>query len=174
MKDFSIYDIPFAGLKPGLHHFVYEIDKEFLGLFPESPIDKAKVKVALDFYKSADFFVLDFRVRGKVKTECDRCSETFLLPIKGKYQHIIKFGEPDEKDSGEDDIAYISPLDVVYNVAQLLYEYTVLCIPIRKIHPNPEDCINDFEGNKPPSEDTDDKMEIDPRWAELKKINFDK
>lgn len=172
MKDLKLYDIPFAGLKAGLHHFVYEIDSDFLKNFPESPLKKAKIKAFLDFYKKDDFFLLDFKLKGKAKVDCDRCSEPFAQPIRAKFQNVVKYSEGVEELADEDeDVIYISRLDVVFNVAQLLYEYAILSIPLRKVHPDPADCITDFEfGDK----DTQgEEKSPDPRWESLKNIKFD-
>lgn len=172
MKDLKLYDIPFAGIKTGLHNFVYEIDSDFLMNFPESPLKKAKLKAFLDFYKKDDFFLLDFKLRGKVKVECDRCSELFAQPIKAKFQNVVKYAEGEEEGTKEDEeVIYISRLDMVFNVARLLYEYAILSIPLRKVHSDPEDCISDFEFGDKKTEGEEKTM--DPRWERLKNIKFD-
>ena len=173
MKELRAYSIPFVGLKQGVHYFEYEIGKDFLEHFPYSPIHDADLQVKLAFNKKEDFLVLNFHLEGTVNVECDRCTEPFDLPIKGENQMIVKFD--DSANRGEEvDIIFISRAESEFNVAQLIYEFMNLALPMQKTHPDVggkstcnKKIINILRGHDGSKNDDDD---IDPRWDALNKL----
>lgn len=174
MDKLRIYSIPFVGLKQGIHHFDYEIKDDFWTNYPYTTISKSKARVDLKFDKKNNFFTLNFEINGTLNVQCDRCSENFDLPIHSENQIIVKMADGMEnKESEEADIVFISKAETEFNVAQLIYELINLCVPLHKVHPDNENgestcdkkVLKEIKKHQPHS-----SKEIDPRWAELKKI----
>ena len=87
------FEIPYVGLKVGVHNFDYEIDRKFFDHFEDSPIHDCAVKVKLEFEKKETFFILKFFIDGNVNVECDRCLVPFNKSIFGDYTSYVKFSE---------------------------------------------------------------------------------
>ncbi len=162
------FSIPIKGLKPGVHQYGFQIGSEFFENFEHSLIDHGDVKVDLSLDKRPDFYVLDFRLAGTVKTECDRCLSGIDLPIASDQQLLVKFGAEDSKEEAE--VIYITPETQKLNVAQYIYEFVCLAIPMVKIYdctgePNPpcnQEMLDFLEPNDPIEESSN------PIWDALK------
>lgn len=135
------FQLPVKGLKFGLHNYEFQIDSQFFKEFEESPIQIADVNVELGFDKSPDMFVMDFNIRGKIKTECDRCLSVIDLPIESSNQLLIKLSQEEQSDDA--DIIFMDPEISNLNVAEYIYDFIVLSIPLKKVY----DCMSE---NPPP------------------------
>ena len=113
-------------------------------------------------------------IKGEVELICDRCLETYLQPIESSNLMLVKFSET-ETDDG-DEVIYIHPGAYQVEVAKLIYEFIVLSIPIRHVHPDDNEgkslCdpemlqkLDEYKATDLPEIDP-----IDPRWNDLKKI----
>ena len=78
-----------------------------------------------------------FDIQGTVNVQCDRCLEMFDQSIKSQDRIFIKFGEKEYFDG--DDVIWVGANDYQLNVAQLIYEFIGLAIPIKNNHPDDED-----------------------------------
>lgn len=177
MKGLREFEIPFVGLKPGVHVYNYEVDKRFFGYFEESLISDCNVNVKLEFDKKETFFVLKFYIDGNVRTECDRCLEPFNKEIFGDYVCYVKFAEDPSKMADEDEVLYIGREETILDIAQLVYEYINLCLPMQRLgcnNPGLEPQCNkevlNFLDNQNKKASSTNEGEIDPRWAALKKL----
>lgn len=172
MNPLHKYDIPFVGLKQGEHRFTYTVKGDFYELFEASPVQQSNIVVDLDFDKKSNFFQLRFYVDGTVQTDCDRCAESFDLPIEGTYDMIVKFNDAlVETNEFEEEIMYLSYNDTHLNVAKLIYEFIILSMPMQKTHPDDEDGNPGCEllWNNDDNDSSDDK-DNDPRWDALKNL----
>ncbi|MFK7949070.1 MAG: DUF177 domain-containing protein [Saprospiraceae bacterium] len=172
MKALIGYKIPFSGLKKGIHHFDFNINKAFFQHFENSLIENSDLNIHLAFDKQSRMFVLDFDFEGTIQTICDRCADNFDLPIKGNQQFIIKMRE----EPGEDeDIIYIHETAVDYNVASLIYELLHLNLPIKKACALTETeepiCGFDFSQFNSGDEVEDDDNQ-DDIWSALKNLKI--
>lgn len=159
MNAFAPYSIPIQGLKVGLHHFQFLIDSSFFALFEASPVQEGKLNFEVDFEKRADMLLIDFVLEGSVRAECDRCTAMIDLPLQDERQLIVKYGEAEGVE--EDEVVYISREASHFNLAQYLYEFTILALPIR----NTYDCEN---GPNPPcNRDVLDFLEQEKAAEEL-------
>lgn len=169
------YRVAFAGLKQGSHLFEYEIDRKFFDEFELSPIRTGAVDVKMELLKQEVLLILDFSIEGVVNVQCDRCLEEYEQHIKGSNRLIIKFGEESYEES--DEIVVIDRDAQEIDVAQYIYEFINLLVPLKKVHPD------DKEGNSlcnkevlkklkelSIEEESSKKEEIDPRWEALKKL----
>jgi uncharacterized metal-binding protein YceD (DUF177 family) len=123
---------------------------------------------------------LKFHIQGAVELACDRTSEPFDYPLDVTNRLILKFGEADEELS--DEIEIISRGTQHINVAQYIYEFIGLAVPMKKIHPrlsgeqyeeNEEGILvyrsAGEEGGAEGDDNTDDD-DVDPRWQILKNL----
>ena len=173
MKGLREFEIPYVGLKVGVHKFEFDIDAKFFKHFEESLIKDCKVRVKLEFEKKETFFVGNFFIDGNVKVECDRCLIPFDKEIFGDYVCYIKFAEDPTKMNDEPDVMYIGREQTVIDLSQLIYEYVNLCLPVQKMgceKPGQEPQCNKEVLKYLSIEESKEKNEEDPRWAALKNL----
>ena len=162
--------IPFAGLKTGEHVFEYVIDDSFFKGRGYSEIQHAKINTQAALTKGTNLLVFDVKMEGAINVMCDRCGENFDFPVWGERKLIVSLTN-DRFDEG-DDIISIPFESSEIDISQYLYEYIILLLPQRRIHPdnaagesgcNPEA----LKMLKKFSEEKQEKK-IDPIWEELK------
>ena len=122
------FDIEFIKLKEGEHQFEYHLTEAFFQAF-KSSLSVEDIRVDLLFTKSTTMFTLDFDIRGKVNVECDRCLSDIHLPIHGKHQVLVKIS--DHVSESDDDLVYISSHDYKINIAQHIFDFVLVAIPIK-------------------------------------------
>lgn len=122
------YDIEFIKLKEGEHRFEYHLNDHFFKAF-NSSLSTQDIRVDLLFTKSGSMFTLDFSIDGMVDVDCDRCLTRIGIPVKNKQKVIVKVSEhPRESD---DDLIYISSHDYKINIAQHMFDFVNISIPIK-------------------------------------------
>lgn len=132
-KIYRQYDIHFVGLLLGQHNFQFEADEKFFALFPESPVKTGDVKVELQFDKQTAHFELKFNLQGHVQVECDRCTATINYPVINTFTLYVKFEDENISIENEpEDLIYISRTESTLNVAQYIYEFIIISLPIVK------------------------------------------
>jgi len=136
MSSQSFYNIAFKGLSQGKHIFEYEIDDKFFSEFEGGVVDKGNVHVRVTLEKQSSLMIVWFNVDGTVNVQCDRCLEMYDQQIKGNERIFVKFGEKDFIEG--DDVIWVSVNDYQLNIAQLIYEFICLALPIKKVHPEDE------------------------------------
>jgi uncharacterized metal-binding protein YceD (DUF177 family) len=172
----SQYNIAFKGLGQGKHEFEYEIDRKFFESFDSDIVDDGNVTVKVILEKQSSLMVLWFYVNGTIRIQCGRCLELYDQPIKNQGRIFVKVG--DEEFEEGDDVIWIDENDYQINVAQLIYEFICLAIPIRQVHPdnpdgssscNPEMLakLKEYETNDSAEPE---KKPTDSRWDDLKKL----
>jgi len=177
MKDLKIFDISFIGLKDGLHHFEYTIEKEFFDFFNYDEFYNANVRVNLSLLKKPTMFEINIVCKGWVEVDCDVTGERFQQPIDANLELIVKFGE--EFNDENEELLIIPHSEYKINVSQYIYETIVLSVPIKRVHPGVNDGtlhsdvlekLKEFEIKIEDEEDQEEDLqkEIDPRWNKLK------
>jgi uncharacterized protein len=171
--DYSkVFKIPFKGLKIGRHEFKWEIGKAFFESFEYTDIEDCRLEINLTLEIHERLFNLDFNIAGDISVFCDRCLENLLLPLDNRHRYIIKLGHELTEES--EDVLIIPENEYQIDIYQLVFDYIVLAIPLKKVHPE------DAEGN-PGCEpkilqilDTlsGSKM-ADPRWEPLSKVKLE-
>jgi len=179
MKPLKEFTIPFVGLSLGKHNFDYKINKKFFEFFEYEEFNALDVDVDLELTKKANLLDLDFHIEGFVNVNCDITNEPFNQPIVGDYSLVVKFG--DEFNNDDDDILILPHGEYELQLAQYIYEYIILAVPAKLVHPGVEDgtlksdILTKLEELSPKGEnDKKDSEEIDPRWETLKKLLTDK
>ena len=101
MKNLKEYLIPFAGLKIGKHQFEYQVDKTFFELFDFHEYNDVAIIVEVILEKKSTMLELHFKHKGTINVPCDVTNEDFDLPVKGKLNLIVKFGEAFNNENEE-------------------------------------------------------------------------
>jgi uncharacterized metal-binding protein YceD (DUF177 family) len=176
MKMLKEYEISFFGLKEGLYRFEYKIDKQFFEYFEYDEFLEADLNIGLDFRKKSNMLELSFAGQGTVRLNCDLSNEPFDLPLEGGLELVVKFGEEFNDDNEE--VLILPHGEHQLNVAQYIYEMTVLALPSRRVHPGIEDGSLDSDILKRLEELSPERQKkvenTDPRWDELKKLLIEK
>jgi uncharacterized protein len=169
------YSIPFAGLAKGSHQFEFEIDDRFFEMFEHSVIQKATIHVAVDLLKEETMLTLMFRFTGTITLDCDRCLEEVNLPVNETRVMMVRFSSSGKADEHNDDVVFISHGEHHLNIAQHMYDFLTLMVPIRVVHPDDESgdpgCNPEFLKNIQ-EHPVNDKT--DPRWEALKNLKLRK
>lgn len=174
------YLIPFIGLKLGKHHFEYQINNKFFEIFDYNEFQNSDIKVNLVLEKKSTMLELAFKHKGIVNVPCDLTSEDFDLPIKGKMNLIVRFGEAFNNDNEE--LLILPHGEFEIDIAQYIYEMIVLSVPLRRVHPGIKDGSLKTEALtklkelavKEKKEEKKEEENIDPRWDKLKQLLTDK
>jgi uncharacterized metal-binding protein YceD (DUF177 family) len=130
--------------------------------------------VTLD--KQPRLIQVDFDITGTVTLVCDRSLEPFEHPLHIQEGLIFQYGE--EEKALTDEITIITKNTQKINLAQDIYEFIGLAIPMKKIHPKFRTEDDDLPFTKgsvvfttQQDADTDNAPEAtDPRWEALKKL----
>jgi len=102
-----------------------------------SEISDASIHVQLTLVKHTRFFELNYFLNGWAEVNCDRCLDPLKLDVEADAQMFVKFGDHTGEDDSEDNDVIILPYDEDrLDVAQYLYEYAHLNLPIRRVHPD--------------------------------------
>jgi uncharacterized metal-binding protein YceD (DUF177 family) len=109
---------------------------------------------------------------------CNRCQRPLNYPVDADYNVVVKFGEepvrPTETEPDED-VLYLERNETHLNVAQLVYEFITLAIPVYRV-----ECANVGLECDPAvlkileGLNEQNANRSDPRWADLKNIKFKK
>ncbi|TAH27108.1 MAG: DUF177 domain-containing protein [Cytophagales bacterium] len=171
-KELKAFDIEIINLSNKKHNYDFEIDDIMFQNMPDSFLKHGQLKSQVSLDKSETMIQVAMKTKGFVELACDRCGEMFDFSIDIENKIIFKFGE--EFQELTEDIIVIPRLLQRLNIAQYLYEFIVLAIPIKKTHPKfgEEDQDTHQEANLIYSTGGFNKIEetaneIDPRWAAL-------
>jgi uncharacterized protein len=167
------YSINFGSLSIGIHEFMFEISDEFFEQFENSIIQKANADVLITLERKDTMLLLDFTIQGAVNLPCDRCLEPLNVEVEGYNELVVKFGEEEGEES--EDVIVVPHKSYELNVAQFIYEYITMMIPLRNIHPYDENgkslCNPDALEAIEKYRFHEEEKKADPRWDALKNIN---
>ncbi len=165
------YVVPIYGLKEGRHEYEFEADAQFFEYFENADIAGGELSIRLTLDKKVQFLQLEFHISGAIRTTCDRCLDEFDFPVEIDEELYVRFGE----ESGEisDNVVIIPKEESRLNIAQYIYEFTALTLPVKKMHPmdanGNSECnvemirkLNEHISNR--------KGDSDPRWDALKNL----
>lgn len=131
--------IPLSGLAQGGTQFNWRADGKFFGNSGNPDIIDADLEVDVHVEKALRFFCVDAAISGWVKVLCDRCLEELELPVDTGFKLSVKFGENAETaDAGDREIVMIPEGSQELDLAQFVYDYTCISLPMRRVHPEGE------------------------------------
>jgi uncharacterized metal-binding protein YceD (DUF177 family) len=169
MKALQEFEIPFLGLKEGIHEYAFDLGAEFFESFEYSEVKQGKVHVDVSMERHERMLVFNFSIRGIVELPCDRCLAPMELKIEGDERLIVKFGQEWMEESEE--VMIMPETESRIDISSFIYEYIMLMLPYKRVHPDPEESGEDLC-----DQDVVEKLEqhkesvIDPRWAALEAL----
>ena len=171
MKDFSVN---ITGLNKKVHHFQFELKDYFFERYGKEVLSNGDFDAQISLDVRETFIEADFKISGHTQLVCDRSLEPFRHELHINRKVIFKYGEEPQEIS--DEIVIITRDQDHLDLGQYLYEFIVLSIPIKKLHPvlKNEDENDDDSDVKivysTSTENEEKEQEVDPRWEKLKKL----
>jgi uncharacterized metal-binding protein YceD (DUF177 family) len=129
------FEIAFVGLKPGIHNFDYEITDKFFETFQQQDFFHCKANVKLTLDKKSSFMLLKFEMGGSLEVVCDRCSNHLPLELWDEFNITVKMVPESELMNNQEedpDVYYISAGESHIDVANWIYEFINLSIPMQR------------------------------------------
>jgi uncharacterized metal-binding protein YceD (DUF177 family) len=130
------YEIAFVGLKPGIHVYEYRIEDKFFAPYGEQDFENCIADIKLSLDKKTGFMLLKFDIDGSVNSACDRCGNTLPMQLWDEFNIIVKMvDDPDPMNEQEEDpdVYYISRGESHLHLADWIYEFINLSIPLQKM-----------------------------------------
>ena len=181
MKFWKAFDIEVIKYKVGLHEVDFPIrDAFFQQVEGNDLLEKGNLTARVRLDKGANLIELTFHILGNVTLVCDRSLETFEHPLDFTEKMIYKFGS--EVKEIDESVMMITRDTPSINVAQLIYEFILLALPLKKIHPDYRNELdeedNELEGgfvyldeaSTDGSTEEESTTSVDPRWEQLGKL----
>jgi uncharacterized protein len=117
--------------KQHLHEF--EGDDNFFEELEQDLISKGHFKASVSLDKSETMIQMVYKITGSVELTCDRSLDLFDFPVNITQKIILKFSDHNEEIT--DELVLIDRNAQYINVAQDIFEFIGLQIPIKKLHP---------------------------------------
>lgn len=176
MKQQIDTEIQFSGLKPGSYGYHYTLNSDFFKVFENENLSDGEVNFEVKLEKKERLLILNFTFSGRVRTICDRCLGDLEVPVEGEQTLCVKFSDSEESD--DEDIVILPEKAYKIDLAQWMYEYVVIAMPMQCIHPDdPEgnptcdpEMLKYISESEEGAEETQNELSIDPRWAKLNEI----
>ncbi len=180
MKKLRDYEIGIAKLSNKQHLYEFELDDSFFDLFGKEIILGGNLIAHVVLDKTESLLTFHINIKGHVRLTCDRSLDEFDYPLEVDGKFRIRYG--DENAELDEDLWQITPNTQAVNIAQHLYDYIGLAVPMKKLHPRfvdemDEDDENDIliyssrTSDSESDDEGDDDDEADPRWDALRNLN---
>ncbi len=149
----------------------YHLQDDYFEAIEAPEVREGTLDVTVTIRKKASWFELDFHTEGVVHIACDRCLGDMEQPIESDNCLLARFGSPADED---DDVVTVDELEGILDISWLIYEFTILAIPIKHVHA-PGKCnaamtklLEEHDAARSSEEEGD--QPVDPRWSELLKL----
>ena len=172
--------VQFSGLKSGKYEYSYVLDNTFFEGYENEEIKEGKVDFEVVLERRERMLLFTFSFHGTVKTTCDRCLGEMEVPLGGEEHLCVKFSDTETSD--DENVVYLPENAYQIDLAQWMYEYVAVRMPIQHVHPEGE-CDPEMlkfiidEMADGSAENDDDEVvrvmpegESDPRWDALKQL----
>ncbi|MDR2145711.1 MAG: DUF177 domain-containing protein [Tannerella sp.] len=159
--------------------FDYELDNIFFDLVEGTEVKQGKVSVTVQVTKISSAYELHFHTEGAVTVECDRCLGDMEIPVEADNKLVVTLGETYSETS--DEHVTVSEEEGMINVAWFMYEFIVLALPLKRVHPAGE-CdekmaskLREYSVEQADGDAAADSenVRIDARWEALRKLTED-
>lgn len=127
------YIFEFKKYPLGTHVFYLKPQKNLFSKYKNKKINYANLKVKGTADIQNNQVIIELKIIGFLNLACDICNEFFDYYIKRKITLIYKI--TDHPLENENEIFYISPETTQINLKKLIYEYVLLSLPIKIVHP---------------------------------------
>jgi uncharacterized metal-binding protein YceD (DUF177 family) len=180
VKKISEYNINLVNLGDKRHEYDFDLDNSFFELFEQTLVNGGHLKAHVVLDKSPLLLHFEIRIQGEVNLTCDRSLENFDYPMDITETLLVRYGA--EALELDDNVLQIPHETQALNMAQHLFDYIGLAIPMKKLHPRfevDESSEGDIliystaqeEQSGPDADAKPDDGPVDPRWEILKKLN---
>ena len=169
---FKQFDIRVGTLTIGSHSMEVEVNRLFFEKYKIDDIKDSNIIIDIAIERKETMVSLDFDIQGHIISLCDLCLEDLTIPIS-KQETLILKTTGIAKEREYEDIIFVGEKEYSYNIEQIIYEYILALIPMRKTHQETgeETCnpmmlrlIEEAKNNSSPKEDG--------RWDVLKNLEF--
>lgn len=160
--------IQFSGLKPGKYTYEYALNKSFFDEFENEEIEDINIKFAVEMERMEHMLMFDFKFEGELTTRCDRCLGGMTIPISGEEHMNVRFSDTEVCD--DEDVVVLPESAFEIDLAQWLYEYVAVRIPMQHLHPEGEcdpEMVKYIVSDEEMVKNVDD---VDPRWEALRNL----
>lgn len=172
VKLFNEYLVRFSELKKDQETFEFLLKDSFFKVFESNEWDTGSVQVSVTASKRSDGITFDFDLKGELIVTCDRCLETFQHQLNSEQTLFVKFGQTEQEL--DDDVQVVSKDDNQIDLSSFLYEYLVLALPVKKVHPENSEgksgCDPRMIAKLNEHIITEESEIMDPRWQDLKNL----
>lgn len=130
------FEIAFVGLKPGIHEYSYHVDNKFFANYSQADFSDCEAVIKLKLEKNTNFMLLKFEIGGTVNVTCDRCGNLLPMDLWDEFNMVVKqVDNPAVMNDNEadPDIFYISMTESHLHVADWIYEFVALSIPMQRM-----------------------------------------
>lgn len=117
--------------KQYLHEF--EGNNDFFEALDQELIQKGNFKATVVLNKNETMIQMMYNITGSVELTCDRSLDLFDFPVDITQKMILKFSDHNEEITEE--LVLIDRNTQYINVAQDIFDFIGLQIPIKKLHP---------------------------------------
>jgi uncharacterized metal-binding protein YceD (DUF177 family) len=117
--------------KQYLHEF--EGNDDFFEALDQGLIQKGNFKATVALNKNETMIQMMYNITGSVELTCDRSLDLFDFPVDITQKMILKFSDHNEEITEE--LMLIDRNTQYINVAQDIFDFIGLQIPIKKLHP---------------------------------------
>ncbi|MCU0419149.1 MAG: DUF177 domain-containing protein [Cyclobacteriaceae bacterium] len=164
------YHVDIVGLSNTAHAYDFELGAAFFEAYGKESLADGRFAAHLVLDKRETFIEALFTIRGQAALVCDRSLEPFDFPLDIHAKMVFKYGE--EPGEVNEELTIIAHDQASLDVGQLMYEYILLAIPMKRLHPrfaheNEEASVTLVYQSQPTAID---ESAIDPRWEQLKKL----
>ena len=150
--------------KQYLHEF--EGNDDFFEVLDQELIQKGNFKATIVLNKNETMIQMMYKITGSVELTCDRSLDLFDFPVDITQKMILKFSDHNEEITEE--LVLIDRNTQYINVAQDIFDFIGLQIPIKKLHPRfvkdevtYESLMKKFEDEYVDGDDLDDDDDLD-------------
>jgi uncharacterized metal-binding protein YceD (DUF177 family) len=129
------FEIAFVGLTPGVHEFYYRITDKFFEAYQQQDFGHCETNIKLSLDKKNGFMLLKFEIGGKIEISCDHCGNMLPLDLWDEFNILVKLVEDPEimnQQEEDPDVYYIARGESHLHVADWIYEFINLSIPIQR------------------------------------------
>lgn len=172
-KAFRAFEISIFNLSNKVHEYRFPIDETLFGLFEQTIAERTEGTCDVTLNRSETMMTVHFNIKAKVELICDISVKPFWHDIAVEKDIMVKFG--DEEAELSEDVIVIHWDTQFFNVAEYIYQFLLLSIPMKRIHPDIEDEERPdmvYSSGEQEQEESEDQA-IDPRWAALKNLKQD-
>ena len=116
--------------------YTYQLEDSFFAMFENTLLHQGQLTATAQLSKTPSNIQLLFHIQGHVVLACDRSAEAFDHPISLTQAVNFKLGAEDKELDAN--LYMIAPQTAIINVAQHLYDFIHLAVPMKKLPPSYE------------------------------------